>query len=280
MKNKFQNMTNYTAVCQVTPDVYGFINTVTILGEEGSKEVYRMPKTVQYVTAYTPIRDRMYMGMHAAYIEIVKQLSGKPLNNGDLKYYWMVMVETGNDKPRRIISFDAYILQCNDYDTLITTPEFNKIPGINDKDIHSAVFILGKQYTGDMKTIDSDHLLFHIKAYKHTPVRIEKFNLDEDLVFDFESEQCQKFLQSAFTGTDRNLYSIGIEAGTHNLFDNIDETSATPSDNEPREEYPKEEATSQEPVPEEHVYRDPGNILGQFTDDKDHKEIEVDDEDD
>ena len=267
-------MTNYTAVCQVTPDVYGFINTVTVIGEEGSKEVYRMPKTVQYVTAYTPIRDRMYMGMHAVYIEIVKKLSGKPLNNGNLKYYWLVTVETGNDIPRRIIAFDAYILQSDSYDELLASPEFNKIPGINDEKIHSAVFILGKQYTGDMESIDTKHLVFHLKAYKHTPIRIEKFTLYDELVYDFESEDCQKFLQNIFNGTDRNLYSIGLESDTHHLFDLDEETidAEEATDEEPAEE------TASESVPEEPVYKDPGNILGQFTEDKKHQEIEFEDE--
>jgi len=259
MKNKFDGMTNYTAVCQLTPDVYGFVNTVTLVGEDNGKEVYRMPKTVQQYTAYSPIRDRMYIGMHVAYIAIVNRLKNKPINNGDLKYYWLVAVETANDKPRRILSFDAYIIQKDSYEELLKSPEFAKIPGVNDEKKHSAVFVLGKQYAGDMELIDVEHMLLHMKAYKHTPVRIEKFSLENDLTFDFESEGCQQFIQNAFTGTDRNVYSIGLDITSHSLFDiSPEEVIANDTEDAVKKE------SEQETEVEEPVYNDPGNLLGQF----------------
>lgn len=220
MKDKFPEMENYTVLSQFTPDVFGYMNSVTVVGKNNGDEVYRMPRTSQYVAAYSPIRDRMFMGLHVAYTKIIEMLKDKPINNGGFKNYFFITVETGNDMPQKVISFDGYIIKAEDPDDLVLLNKFNSIPGINDKTLHSAIFLINRQYEKDMDLIDAENLVFHMKAYRHRAVKVDTFKL-EACKYDMEDENCQRFIQSVFNGTNRSMYSIGLKVEPTDLLRNI-----------------------------------------------------------
>ena len=220
MKDKFPGMENYTLLSQISPDVYGYINSVVLAGKNNGTEVYRMPRTTQYMPAYSPIRDRMYMGLHVVYVKMIELLKGQPVNNGGFQNYFLICVETGNDKPQKIISFDGYVIKANSDKELYMMKKFRAIPGIDDRTLHSAIFMLNRQYEKDMELIDIENTVFHMKAYRHRAVKIDTFEM-KDFTFDIESEDCQKFIQSVFNGTNRNLYSIGLTHEPTELLRNI-----------------------------------------------------------
>ena len=253
MQDKFPNMENYTLLSQLTPDVYGYVNSVVLVGKNNGSEVYRMPRTSQYMPAYSPIRDRMFMGLHVVYAKIIEMLKDKPINNGGFKNYFLVTVETGNDKPQKVISFDGYIIEAEDPNELIQLNKFRAIPGIDNKKLHSAIFLLNRQYEEDMKLIDIENTVFHMKAFRHRAVRVDTFEL-EDCKFDMEDENCQKFIQSVFNGTNRSLYSIGLTYESTELLRNITgkidlkelgrHEAVNANDDEKKNETPKDESNS------------------------------------
>ena len=226
MKNKFQDMQNYTVTISLTPEVYGFVNITALVGKNHSKTTYRINRTMEYKTSYTSLRDRMFAGLVAAYCKTFEMLKGLQVNNGALKNYYMVAVETGNDIPRRILSFDMYLIQANNYNELISMPDVQDLikpalpqDGSTEKDVkHVAVYAYGYQYEHDMDAIGICHKVFHMKGYKDNRTSVIKaWNFDEDtnLEVDMDSDAFLKFVDSAFATTNRYVYNIGMTMEDH-----------------------------------------------------------------
>ena len=209
MKDKFPDMENFTCVTQVTPSVYGYVNISSLIGRNNSNRVIRMHRRLEYMPAYSPIRDHFYAGMNAIYLRVLELLQNQTINNGDLKRYWVVGVETANDIPRRVLSFDMRIFQADTFEKLCELPEFQAIPGINDKKLHSVVYPYGMHYEYDMESIKYDKIVFHLRAYRYNPTPLDAFDLDK-FTFDMESKECINFVNASFSGMNRELHSVGM----------------------------------------------------------------------
>ena len=212
MTNMFPDMDNYTSIMTINPEVYGFINITALVGKNESKKVYRFKRTMEYRPTYSPLRDRMFAALTAVYNKIFELLDDRKMNDGNLKNYYLVSIETANDIPRRILSFDMYLIQADDFKQLVNKPEFRNLPGIDDKEKHVAVFAFGYQYEKNMNAIDITNKVFHGKAYKQTSNAIKVYNFEEDsdLVFDIEDDKCKQFINNCFDGCERYIYDIGL----------------------------------------------------------------------
>lgn len=213
-KDMFPKMENYTSIIKITPEIYGFVDITALVGKNNDKTVHRIKRSMQYIMAFSALKDRMFAGLSATYSKIFELLKDKQQNNGNLKNYYMVAIESGNDIPRRIFSFDMYMLQADNYKhDLIKRPEYKNLPNIDDKKRVVGTFAFGYQYEQDMNSIDICNKVFHIKAYKEISSAIKAYNFDQesDLIYDIESEKCNQFIENCFNGVDRYIYDIGLE---------------------------------------------------------------------
>ena len=208
----FPGMENYTSIMTLYPEVYGFVNTTALVGKNNSKRVYRLKRTMEYRATYSPLRDRMFAALTTVYDKIFELLEDKKMNDGNLKNYYLISIETANDIPRRILSFDMYMLQANDFKELVNKPEFKNLPGIDDKDKHVAIFAFGFQYEKDMDAINITNKVFHAKAFKQTSNAIKVYNFEEesDMVFDVDNDKCKQFIRNCFDDCEKYTYDIGL----------------------------------------------------------------------
>ena len=250
MKDMFSNMENYTSIMTLNPEVYGFVNITALVGKNGSKRSYRLKRTMEYKATYSPLRDRMFAALTAAYDKIFELLADKKMNDGNLKNYYLISIESANDIPRRILSFDMYMLQADSFKDLVNKPEFRNLPGIDDRDKHVAIFAFGYQYEKDMNVIDITNKVFRCKAFKQTSNAIKVYNFEEDsdMVFDIDDDKCKQFIHNCFEGCDRYIYNIGLELEdyTHDHeFHNIDKEESTEEENSSTIPEEKEEDKSE-----------------------------------
>ena len=210
MKNKFDNMENYTVISNIVPDTYGYINITSLVGLNNSNKTYRLRRSMKYDEAFSALRDRMFAGNAVMYAKVGDLLGDNPPNSGELKNYYLVAIETGNDLPKRTLSFDMYIIQSENFKILRTMPKFLNLPGVNDTSKHIAVFTYGYQRVDNMNLIDIENKVFHTKAFRHDLTSIRSYTLDEPLKFDLDNDICKKFVDTCFYGTDRFEYDIGI----------------------------------------------------------------------
>lgn len=217
----FKDMENYIAFMKLNPDVYGFIEASLLVGKKGSSKVFRLKRTVQYQATFSSIRDRMFAGLSCVYDKMYEMFgpNGQP-HNGELKNYFAIAIETGNDIPRKTLSFDIYLIQAQSYQQLLTMPEFNALPGIEDDKLHKAVFAFGYQYSKDVESIDLTNKIFHFKVYKDEGSNIRVYDLKDNFTFDPEDEDCMTFVDGCFYGLDRSTYYIGMNVTDKNLSEN------------------------------------------------------------
>jgi len=210
MKNKFDDMENYTVIANIVPDTYGYINITSVVGLNNSSKTYRLRRSMKYDESFSALRDRMFAGNTVMYAKIGDLLGDNAPNSGELKNYYLIAIESGNDLPKRTLSFDMYILQADSFKILRTMPKFLNLPGVSDTSKHIAVFTYGYQRVDNMNLIDIENKVFHTKAFRHDLTSIRSYTLDEPLKFDLDNDICKKFIDSCFYGTDRFEYDIGI----------------------------------------------------------------------
>jgi len=208
----FPDMDNYTSIMTINPAEYGYINITALVGKNESKRVYRLKRTMEYRPTYSPLRDRMFASLTAVYSKIFELLESNKMNDGNLKNYYLVSIESANDIPRRILSFDMYLIQADNYPQLTQKPEFRNLPGIDDREKHIAVFAFGYQYEKNMNAIDITNKVIHSKAYKQieNTIKVYNFEEDSDLVFNTDDDKCKQFINNCFDGCDRYTYDIGL----------------------------------------------------------------------
>ena len=243
MKDKFPEMENFICITQLSPSVYGQINIDSLIGRNNGTKAVRMHRRMEYVAAYSPIRDHFYAGMCSVYYKILELLENKDINNGDLKRYWVVGVETGNDIPRRVLSFDMHVLQAESQEELYKSERFMSIPGIDDKKLHSVVYPYGRHYQYDMDSIDIENTIFHMRAYRYTPTPLTAFDLDQ-FTLDMESKECINFVNASFAGTNRELIIVGLKT----------------ENNEPTKVLAPKVVTDSDEIDESEIIRDPAGL--------------------
>ena len=226
-------MDNYTSIIKLNPDIYGFINIAAMVGANNSKIAYRVKRTMEYKASFSAFRDRMFAGLMSVYAKMFELLNSKgSLNNGSLKNYYAIAIETGNDIPRRILSFDMYILQADNFQDLIAKAEFKNLPKIAEKETRAAIFALGYQYDQDMSDIDITNTVFHLKVFKDdiNPIKVYKLDNEDDFTYDTDNEKFNSFIDAVFEDTDKNIYYSGLTKEyykhDHESHDNTESNSA------------------------------------------------------
>ena len=210
MNVKFEDMENYLVFTKMNPDVYGFVDVTALIGKVGAKSVFRLKRTVQYQASFSSIRDRMFAGLTCIYDKMYEMFGQTQKCNGELKNYFAVAIETGNDIPRKTLSFDIHLIQSQSYQALLTSKEFNAIPNINEEKLHKAVFAFGYQYSKDIESIGLTDKIFHFKVYKDDSGNLRSYDLGDEFTFSAEDENCLAFIDGCFYGTDRSTYYIGL----------------------------------------------------------------------
>ena len=210
MNVKFEDMENYLVFTKMNPDVYGFVDVTALIGKVGAKRVFRLKRTVQYQASFSSIRDRMFAGLTCTYDKMYEMFGESQKYDGELKNYFAVAIETGNDIPRKTLSFDIYLIQSQSYQALLTSKEFNAIPNINEEKLHKAVFAFGYQYSKDIESIGLTDKVFHFKVFKDDSGNMRSYDLGDEFTFSAEDENCLAFVDGCFYGTDRSTYYIGL----------------------------------------------------------------------
>lgn len=231
MNLKFEDMENYLVFTKMSPDVYGFVDVTALIGKAGAKRVFRLKRTVQYQASFSSIRDRMFAGLTCVYDKMYELFGQGQKHDGELKNYFAVAVETGNDIPRKTLSFDIYLIQSQSYQALLTSKAFNDIPNINEDKLHKAVFAFGYQYSKDIESIGLTDKIFHFKVYKDDSSNMRVYDLGDEFTFSAEDENCLAFIDGCFYGTDRSTYYIGLDVDDKNANDPMEDDDDTVVDN-------------------------------------------------
>ena len=206
---------HFNVVTKLTPDVYKFVKINSIVAKKNSNKIYKLVRTLQYDVTFSGMRDRMLAGLLSIYNKVFELLDTKEnLGGGTMKNYFVVGIETGNDLRTKVFSFDMYMIQADTYKDLLESEEFNAIPNIDDKNIHSAIFNFGFQYEKDMEAIDTKHKVFHIKAFQEPSTSIKMYPLkidNEDKTFDIKDPVCKEIIKQRLSETEQQIYYVGMD---------------------------------------------------------------------
>ena len=230
MKDKFPGCDNYSIHMRINPDIHGFVSISALSCKNGAGRAYRVTRTMEYTAAFGPIRDRMLAGLIGIYNHIFENIEST--HEGPLKNYYAIAVETANDIKTKTFSFDMYMLKSDSYDSLLKSPEFMAIPGIDDEKKHSAIFNFGYQYTDDMDRLKAESTVYHINAYKEPPDGIRVYECKDGIAFDLDQSITLDFISEALKDVDIIHYYIGISSDAVDLYKLAEENAQKENKNE------------------------------------------------
>ena len=202
---------NYFVTMEFNNDIYGFVTVVCTVAEDGSNEVYKVTRTIEYSSNFNGLRDRMFAGLVAIYNKIFNQLQYlKNLQQGELKNYFCVAIETGNDMNKQILDYDIYFIKAQDTKELLESERFKNIPGIEDDKIHRAIFNYGYQYENDFDGINIQNTIYHMRCHKYVKDGLKRYVIPEGKKFDTKDNDIREFITSLFSQDRFNDYTIGL----------------------------------------------------------------------
>ena len=211
----FPGQDNYYVTMQLTPDIHNYVNVVAAVVKDDSNEVYKVTRTMEYSSSFNGLRDRMFAGLIAIYNHVFNELTKIDVREqGELKNFFCVCVETNNDLSKKVISFDAYFIQADSGDDLINSEEFKSIPNVDDQSHYTAIFNFGFQYIDDLNKIGIVNNKCSINCLKINKDGLKRYRLPEDGKFDKDSQSDRLFINSLFDYTNLADYAIGLTSFT------------------------------------------------------------------
>lgn len=202
-----KNADLYKVYLKLSPSVYNYVMVAAAVRKKDADRAYRITRTMSYMNTFDGIRDRMFSGLIATYNFMYNTLAElDSLENGDLKNYFCVFIETDNDIKKEMLYYDIYFVQADNYEQVMDSDAFNAIPNIKDDSYHKAIMNFGYQYSEDMKKINIEKMILHTTSQKVPDEGLMRYSVPSDS--DKISED--DFMNSLLLNTEIMKYDIRI----------------------------------------------------------------------
>lgn len=209
MTNKFPDKINYTLNLRLSTDAHSTVNSTGFIVKNFTTKGYRIQRTIRYKDTFSTIREYMFAGLHGMLGYVFDSFGTDQQKQGELKNYFAICIETGNDTTHKVLSFDLYLIQSDDVDSLLKSDKFLSIPGIDEKDNgRQAIFNFGYQYTGDMESIGATTNVFHFNVFKEIKPFAKAITLPKE--FDLDTVETKSMVSAVLADCDIMRYAIGI----------------------------------------------------------------------